>query len=122
MDQQWTEKYNDLASKRFQLFKLSMLFDKPNHGMTFNVSKSMVFIFVSGFLSPKEKLMTLAHEYGHLLSYNDKKFKKLKTLADETCANETAIKILEHYDISRDEFMEFYCRITGKQDNYCGAV
>jgi hypothetical protein len=106
----WRFVYNELAGKRFSLGK-TMLFDSHGPlGSVFVPDGETAVIFVEPKLTWKQKVMVLAHEYGHIASLgSDGKLKRLpKPQHSESYANATALHLLTEYNIGWGEYQKFY--------------
>lgn len=109
----WEKLYNDMYNQRFSLFNGYgiLVIDKPVFGLCFITSGIDVVIYIKHDLTYKQKLMTLAHEYGHLLQCgNNNTFIGYKgnCTYDESTANESAVKVLEHLGIDEESYYKFY--------------
>jgi hypothetical protein len=114
----WKEKYISLKCRRIALFKSSVVWDKPYRAWIFDGNEGDIIIFIYWRLSWKEKLMTLAHEYGHKLLYRNNTWinQGVSGHYTEKEANATAIRALKSYGISKTEYTDFYNKIAKKQE------
>lgn len=106
----WKSKYEALSARRFGVkgFR-SLLIDGSIKWICVKITFPLSVIYIDPRLSYKEKLMILAHEYGHLLRFNEYGIlQETFEMAKESEANKTAIKILKQYGVSKREYLKFY--------------
>jgi len=100
--------YQELKSKRFSIFKSSVVMDYSDKGYCLMTDEPTVIIFIDSRMPYIAQLITLAHEYGHLADYENETFVKREHPASEKEANATAIKILKQFGITKLQYKIMY--------------
>lgn len=113
----WKDRYKALYGKRLYLGMSLILDGYSSNGdvrmgcvARMKPNKEYIYvIYIHPGLKWKEKLMVLAHEYGHISRWMDGNLMVKGTGAySEDEANRNAIEILKQFDVDSNTYMTFY--------------